>query len=89
MARIEDSSFGFGKRPDSKVRSSHDHHLRLQLSMINIYIYIYYTRIKQMTREKESYQTITAAGTAKRKNSPMTKKASLEKDMRVLWQAEE
>lgn len=28
IARTEDSNFGFGKRPDSKVINSHDHHLR-------------------------------------------------------------
>lgn len=29
MESTEVSSFGFGRRPDSKIINSHDHHLRL------------------------------------------------------------
>ena len=42
-----------------------------------------------IAKRENSYQTMTAAGTAKRKNSPTPTKAFLEKEMRVFSQAEE
>lgn len=101
--RTDVSSFESGRSPASNISSSKVHHSRLHICALackeqtEVFIRNFKQKIFLETHERttsllgcaRNYQTITAEGRAKRKNSLMLEKMSFKQMIRVFSQDEE